>query len=288
MRIAAIDVGTNSIHMIVCRIRPDLSFEVIDREKDMVRLGAGSLGGRNLPESSTTVAMQTLSKFKRLADSHGVDEIIAAATSAVREAANGAEFIAKIHRDIGIRVRVISGTEEARLIHHAALYAVGGGPAPAIVIDVGGGSTEITLGTAARMQIGRSFKLGAIRLTERYAKSDPLNEMDEARMARHIRRETAVFFRLLRKRRFDRVIGCSGTILALGTLAAGRPGSSDVRNLRVEARNIHRLRKALVAQSLQERLTTPGLEPRRHQDVWVFTGTHLKRTFTFKASGRVS
>src|SRR6185369_16042745 len=176
MRIAAVDVGTNSIHMIVCRIRPDLSFEVIDREKDMVRLGAGSLGGRDLPASSTAVAMQTLSKFKRLAESHGVDEIIAAATSAVREAANGAEFIAKIHRDIGIRVRVISGTEEARLIHHAALYAVGGGPAPAIVIDVGGGSTEITLGTAARMQIGRSFKLGAIRLTERYAKSDPLNE----------------------------------------------------------------------------------------------------------------
>jgi exopolyphosphatase/guanosine-5'-triphosphate,3'-diphosphate pyrophosphatase len=263
MRIAAIDVGTNSIHMIVCRIRPDLSFEVIDREKDMVRLGAGSLGGRNLPESSTTVAMQTLSKFKRLADSHGVDEIIAAATSAVREAANGAEFISKIHRDIGIRVRVISGTEEARLIHQAALYAVGGGPTPAVVIDVGGGSTEITLGTAARMQIGRSFKLGAIRLTERYAKSDPLNEADEARMARHIRRETAVFFRQLRKRRFDRVIGCSGTILALGTLAAGRPGSSDVRNLRVDARNIHRLRKALVAQSLQERLATAGLEPRR-------------------------
>ena len=94
MRIAAIDVGTNSIHMIVCRIRPDLSFEVIDREKDMVRLGAGSLGGRDLPPSSTGVAMQTLSKFKRLADSHGVDEIIAAATSAVREAANGAKFIA--------------------------------------------------------------------------------------------------------------------------------------------------------------------------------------------------
>jgi exopolyphosphatase/guanosine-5'-triphosphate,3'-diphosphate pyrophosphatase len=207
--------------------------------------------------------MQTLSKFKRLADSHGVDEIIAAATSAVREASNGAEFIASVHRAIGVRVRVISGTEEARLIHQAALYAVGGGPTAAVVIDVGGGSTEITIGTAARMQIGRSFKLGAIRLTERYAKSDPLKGDDEARMVRHIRRETGVFLRQLRKKRFDRVIGCSGTILALGTLAAGRPGSSDVRNLRVDARGIHRLRKVLVGQSLQERLTVPGLEPRR-------------------------
>src|SRR6185437_8840174 len=102
MRIAAIDIGTNSVHMIVCRIRPDLSFEVVDREKDMIRLGAGGLDGRRLTETSMAVAMQTLSKFRRLADSHGVDEIIAAATSAVREAANGAEFIAAVLRDVGI------------------------------------------------------------------------------------------------------------------------------------------------------------------------------------------
>ena len=78
MRIAAIDIGTNSVHMIVCRIRPDLSFEVIDREKDMIRLGAGSLDGRRLPDSNIAAAMQTLAKFERLAESHGVDEIIAA------------------------------------------------------------------------------------------------------------------------------------------------------------------------------------------------------------------
>src|SRR6188508_2159331 len=106
MRIAAIDIGTNSIHMIVCRIRPDLSFEVVDREKDMVRLGAGGLEGRQLTETSMAVAMQTLSKFRRLAESHAVDEIIAAATSAVREATNGADFIATVHRMVGIRVRV--------------------------------------------------------------------------------------------------------------------------------------------------------------------------------------
>jgi len=78
MRIAAIDIGTNSIHMIVCRIRPDLSFEVVDREKDMIRLGAGSLDGRALAESHVAAALQTLAKYRRLAESHGVDEIIAA------------------------------------------------------------------------------------------------------------------------------------------------------------------------------------------------------------------
>src|SRR4026209_577604 len=101
MRIAAIDIGTNSIHMIVVKVRPDLSFEVIDREKDMVRLGAGGLDGRNLTDSAMAAAMQTLAKFKRLAVSNKVDEIIASATSATREAENGGDFIAEVGGEKG-------------------------------------------------------------------------------------------------------------------------------------------------------------------------------------------
>ena len=121
MRIAAIDIGTNSVHMIVVQVRPDLSFEVIDSEKDMVRLGAGGLDGRSLTPSAMAAALQTLVKFRRLAESHKVDEIVAAATSATREADNGGDFIAEVARQTGIRIRVISGTEEARLIHLAAV-----------------------------------------------------------------------------------------------------------------------------------------------------------------------
>ncbi|HUL75258.1 MAG TPA: Ppx/GppA phosphatase family protein [Vicinamibacterales bacterium] len=264
MRIAAIDIGTNSVHMIVCRIRPDLSFEVIDREKDMIRLGAGSLDGRALPASSLSAAMLTLAKYRRLAESHGVDEIIAAGTSAVREAENGADFIAAVHRDVGIRVRVISGTEEARLIHLAAAYAVGVGRRAAVVLDIGGGSTEITLGTASRVQMGRSFKLGVIRLAERFAKSDPLSGRDERRLERHVQRETRAYLRQVRRRGFQRVIGTSGTILSLGALALGakRP-PSDVRNVRVSAKALGRLRKRLTAMRLDDRLKLSGLDPRR-------------------------
>src|SRR5256885_17272734 len=93
MRLAAIDIGTNSLHMIVVRVRPDLSFEVIDREKEMVRLGAGGLDGRALTAEAMHAALQVLSKFRRLAESHKVDEIIAAATSGTREAGNRGEFL---------------------------------------------------------------------------------------------------------------------------------------------------------------------------------------------------
>ena len=98
MRLAAIDIGTNSVHMIVVRVRPDFSFEVIDREKDMVRLGAGGLDGKKLTHEAMTSALQALSKFERLARSHQVDEILAAATSATREAENGGEFLAAIEQ----------------------------------------------------------------------------------------------------------------------------------------------------------------------------------------------
>jgi exopolyphosphatase/guanosine-5'-triphosphate,3'-diphosphate pyrophosphatase len=261
MRIAAIDIGTNSVHMIVVRVRPDLSFEVVDREKDMVRLGAGGLDGRRLSAEAITSALQTLTSYKRLAESHGVDEIVATATSAVREAENGGDFVAMVRQQVGIRVRVISGTEEARLIHLAAAYASGVGGQSAVVIDIGGGSVELTIGTAARMHAGKSFKIGVIRLTERFVTSDPLSAADEARIERYVRRQTSAHIRTLKARGFHRVIGTSGTIHALGTLATETAG--DLRNRRVTIKQLHRLRRALTASTLEERLTMPGLDPRR-------------------------
>src|SRR5262245_18207488 len=186
MRIAAIDIGTNSVHMIVVRVRADLSFEVIDREKEMVRLGAGGLDGRALSPEAIRAALQVLSKFRRLADSHKVDEIIAAATSATREAENGGEFLRLVAHDTGVRPRVISGTEEARLIHRAAVYGVGAQGEAACVIDIGGGSVEITRGAGESAEVARSFKVGVIRLTERFVKSDPLEPRDERKLLKYI------------------------------------------------------------------------------------------------------
>ena len=236
MRIAAIDIGTNSVHMIVVRVRPDLSFEVIDREKAMVRLGAGGLDGKELTTEAMTAALQALSKFKRLAESHTVDVILAAATSATREARNGGEFLARIEAETGIRPRVVTGAEEARLIHLAAVYGVDVGSARAVVIDIGGGSTEITLGTATSTQAAKSFKIGVIRLTERFVKSDPLSGRDEQKLTKHVLSEIDRHCEQITATGFDRVIGTSGTILSLGTVAtaiADGAVPSELRNLRV-------------------------------------------------------
>ncbi len=265
MRIAAIDCGTNSIHMIVVRIRPDLSFEVIDREKEMVRLGSGGLGGKALTAEAMAAALQAFSRFRRLAESHQVEEILAAATSAVREAENGGEFLAAVTRETGIKPQVISGTEEARLIHLAAVYGVDVAGASAVVVDIGGGSVEITHGAGASIRAARSFKLGVIRLTERFVHTDPLSGRDERRLVRHIGDELSKYLREIKSAGYDRVIGTSGTILSLGTVATAdrRRAGDEIRNLRVPAKQIHRLRKEITSRSIGERMKLPGLDPRR-------------------------
>lgn len=266
MRIASIDIGTNSVHMIVVQVRADLSFEVVDREKAMVRLGAGGLDGRALTTDSMNAALQALSTFRRLADAHHVDVILAVATSATREARNGGEFLARVQRETGIRPRVISGTEEAKLIHQAATYGVDVGSGRAVVVDIGGGSVELTLGTATEIQLARSFKIGVIRLTERFVRSDPLSERDERRMTKHILAEVDRYCDQITAAGFNRVIGTSGTILSLGavatTLARGTV-ASELRNLRVPAKQFRRVRKQVAGLGPEERLAVPGLDPRR-------------------------
>lgn len=265
MRVAAIDIGTNSVHMIVARVRPDRSFEIIDREKEMVRLGAGGLDGRKLTDTAVQAGLQALSKFRRLAESHQVDDIVAAATSATREAENGVEFLAALQHQTGIHARVISGTEEARLIHLAAVYGVDVKRGRAVVVDIGGGSVEITCG-GERPQLAKSFKLGVIRLTERFVRTDPMSERDERRLVRHVNAEIAAHADAIAQLGYERVIGTSGTILNLGLMAAHDTlgaAPTDVRNLRVAARDLHRLRKRALKLPLAQRLRLPSLEPRR-------------------------
>ncbi len=263
MNLAAIDIGTNSLHMILVRVGADGAFEVIGREKDMVRLGAGGLEGRPLGDAAMASALQTLTRFKRLADSRHVDDIVAVATSAVREAPNGGDFLAAVAGAVGIEARVITGLEEARLIHRAAVHGIDVGADTAAVIDIGGGSTEITMGTASGAQQAKSFRLGVIRLAERFVTSDPLSGDDERRMVRHIRHELGDYVLGLAHADGRRVIGTSGTILALGSLALGAPAEATLHHRRVDAKALHNLRKSLGSTTLDERLRLPGLDARR-------------------------
>ncbi|HVN64498.1 MAG TPA: hypothetical protein VMT58_07655, partial [Candidatus Binataceae bacterium] len=161
MRLAAIDIGSNSMHMIVADVARKGQIDVVDRVKEMVRLGRRSFTTGRLSAEAMEFAVRAMVTFKRLARVRRVVRMRAVATSAVREARNRAEFIRRIKRETGIKVEVISGLDEARLIFQAARHAMGLDGGPHLLIDVGGGSVELVLVRDGRPLWMRSVKLGA-------------------------------------------------------------------------------------------------------------------------------
>jgi exopolyphosphatase/guanosine-5'-triphosphate,3'-diphosphate pyrophosphatase len=266
MKVAAIDLGSNSIHMVIVEISASGGFQVVDREKQMVRLGAGTLARGRLSAAAIKRGLAALVEYKRLADSHGVDKIIAVATSAIREASNGEDFLEQVGRTIGVWPRAISGEEEAGLIYLAALHSIHLEGKRALVLDIGGGSVELVLGAGEALERAVSEKLGVLRLSETFVKSDPLSAKDESRLVSHVETSLAPATAALHEAGFDCVVGTSGTILALGAMAhameAGIP-SEALHHVTVRAETLHALRKRLVASTLRERLRMPGMDERR-------------------------
>src|SRR5437762_5763662 len=212
MKIAAIDLGSNSVHLVLVETLRGGAFRVVGRDKEMVRLGARTLRRGKLSESAMLRGLDVLRKYKRLAESAGAEKIIAVATSAVREAANGEDFIERVGRELRIWPRAISGDEEARLIYLAALHSVHLEGRRALVIDIGGGSVELAVGGGQGMEFGVCEKLGTLRTTEEFVKSDPLSDKDEARLVKHVQKTLAPHRTRLRSAGFEYTVGTSGTI----------------------------------------------------------------------------
>src|SRR5438445_5903004 len=168
VRLAAIDVGSNSVHIVVADVSTDGRLEVIDRVKERVRLGRHTFIAGRLPAAAVVLAVGAVKTFARLARARRVVRMRAVATSAVREARNGAAFVRRLRRETGLPVRTISGAEEARLIYRAARYALGLDGGPHLLVDVGGGSVELVLVQDGRALWLRSLPLGAARLSEQF------------------------------------------------------------------------------------------------------------------------
>ncbi|MEM9772585.1 MAG: Ppx/GppA phosphatase family protein [Cyanobacteria bacterium P01_D01_bin.73] len=175
--LAAIDIGTNSIHMAVVRIDPKLpSFEIIAREKATVRLGDRNPVTGELTPESIGRSLAALSRCRDLAASLQVEHTVAVATSATREAPNGREFIRQVRKELGLRIDLIAGPEEARRIYLGVLSGLEFEGRPHAVIDIGGGSTELILGDGREARYLSSTKVGAVRLTAAFVKHDPPTE----------------------------------------------------------------------------------------------------------------
>ncbi|MGB7416242.1 MAG: Ppx/GppA phosphatase family protein [Thermosynechococcaceae cyanobacterium] len=223
--LAAIDIGTNSIHMVVVKINPDLpAFNIIDAEKSTVRLGERCPDTGNLTPEATVRAISALRRCQEIARGLEVDQMIAVATSAVREAPNGGTFIQAVETELGLKVNLISGPEEARRIYLGVLSGVEFDNQPHVIIDIGGGSTELILGDGREPRYLSSTKVGAVRLTEDFITTDPVSTLEFERLQAYVRGKLEWTVEELRSQlqpnEQPRLIGTSGTIESLVHLHA--------------------------------------------------------------------
>jgi exopolyphosphatase/guanosine-5'-triphosphate,3'-diphosphate pyrophosphatase len=266
--LAAIDLGTNSFHLVVARPTGNNRFEILDREKEVVRLGSGSGDMKLLAPDAIDRGIAALTRFRRLADAAGA-ELHAVATSAVREAENRDEFLDRARAEAGVTVEVVSGVEEGRLIHLGVLQAVPVYDDRLLVIDIGGGSVEFIIGGAGGEFVeARSLKLGAIRMTERFFADEPVRKRDLAEARRYIRAALTPAVRLVAERGgFDVAIGSSGTIANIAEMAAARRGQARAKqrsNARLTATELAAVVESLTAaRTAADRLAVPGLDPKR-------------------------
>lgn len=269
--IAAIDIGTNSIHMVVVRIVADLpAFSIIAREKETVRLGDRDPQTGNLTPEAIERAFGALQRCQEIAKSLNAQQVLAVATSAVREAPNGHDFVRSIETELGLPVNIISGQEEARRIYLGVLSGVEFNNTPHIIIDIGGGSTELVLGDSHEPRTLSSTKIGAVRLTSEFINTSPVGDRAlmylQAFVRGQLERAIDEIKANLQPGEIPKMIGTSGTIETLAAiLNLDKNGQVPTRihGFKIQLSELRNLINRLRRMTIAERTQIDGISDRR-------------------------
>jgi exopolyphosphatase / guanosine-5'-triphosphate,3'-diphosphate pyrophosphatase len=275
-RLAAIDVGTNTIRLTVAEVESDGTYRILDEEREMVRLGEYLDRTGRLSDEAVERALAAIGKMKAIADGFEVTEMRAIATSAVREAANGRVFCREVLRRHKVRIDVISGDEEAQLAFGSATRHFNLEGRSSAVVDIGGGSVEVILAAGTVIDQVHSLPLGAVRVTERLVRSDPLREKHWKQMRKEIDRSIRAIGRPLH--RAEIMVGSGGSFTALAHMAKwqweGRHGS--VQGYVLTPAEVVHLLDQLREAPLETRRQIAGLSPDR-ADIIVAGATVIAR-----------
>lgn len=274
LRLAAMDLGSNSFHLLVVEAHPDGTFEPIVREKEMLRIGDVVSREGRVTDSAAVRVIESIGRLRTLAESAGATEIVACATSALREADNSAQIVDRIEAETGVRVEVISGKDEARLIFGAIRASVVIEDPPALCFDLGGGSLEIMVGDNAGLLWSTSVHLGVARLTAELVRHDPPDADDLRRLRRRVTAVLAPLADEVADLAPRTLVGTSGTLCDLARMAAahraalatGREGAvapASINQLRVRRRDLLAMHEKILALPTSARQRLPGLEARR-------------------------
>ena len=269
-RIAAIDIGTNSFHLLVAAVDPKLrTFRIIQAEKATTRLGERDPETGELTAAAMQRGLETLRQFRDLAASHRVEQIVTAATSAVREAPNGRDFLQTILDDLGMEVDLVSGPEEARLIYLGVLSGMPFGDRPHLLLDIGGGSTELILADGRDARALTSTRVGAVRLQRDFVRDDPMPPQRRSFLQAFIQGSLEPAVDKVRRRikpgETPVLVATSGTAMAIGSLAASeeeRP-PRKLHGYRVTRQSLNQVVDRLITMTPAQRRELAPINDRR-------------------------
>ena len=266
MRIAAIDIGTNSIHMVIASADNANGFEVVDREREVVQIGRGSFAASRLQPDAIRRTVDALQRFVQLARRQQVDRIICTATAAVREAKNGGDFLAAARQAAGLTPRVIPAAEEGRLIYLAVKSALKLDEKPSLIVDIGGGSMQLVVGDREKCLRAVTAPLGVLRLTEKLLESDPPARRELQRLRRVIRKDARKPLEAVLALEPARVYGSSGSIHALAHVAHWSETGQPIELINghvLSLDSLRRLSRRLQRMTTAEREKLPGIDAKR-------------------------
>tara|TARA_B100000614_G_scaffold132764_1_gene118306 strand:- start:170 stop:1102 length:933 start_codon:yes stop_codon:yes gene_type:complete len=262
MKVAVIDIGTNTFNLLVAH-KPNRRLIPICIHKEFVFLGKGGINSNIIQDDAILRGLKTIKKFKKITDNLGVSKVIAIATSAVRNAKNGNDFISKVKSLTGIEVEIINGNQEAEYIYNGAKEATNLGNDPILLMDVGGGSTEFIICDRHQVYWKKSIEVGAARLFEKFHKSDPILKKDIERIETHLENLLNQVIKKSNDFEVETLVGSSGAFTSIAKMIAHRLGHSEKLVYSTEYEynilEFYDIKKNIIHLPLKERLKIPGL-----------------------------
>ncbi len=266
MRVAVLDLGSNSFHLLVADVHPDRTFTTVTREKEMLRLGDEVGQFRCIRAAAADRAVASLRRLHELALAHGATEVYAVATAAIRRAANGSALVDRFEAEAGVTVRVIDGLEEAELIFEAIRASVVLDPGPAVFIDIGGGSLEIGVGNRDGMLDGASVALGVGLLRAKFVSHDPPHVDELQRLNEQVSDVLLPVIQRLGVHNPTMLVGSSGTIGDLAAMTLAHAKIAQPRNLNhvtIRRSDFEEMHQRLLTMTSSERKGLVGLDTKR-------------------------
>ncbi|MBT5652043.1 MAG: Ppx/GppA family phosphatase [Nitrospina sp.] len=283
-KIASIDIGSNTVRLLILETDGNQKFQTLASRRVITRLGEGMDTYGKLMESRMSETFSALSRFQKECVEHGNPPLFAVATSAVREASNGQEFIRQALKKTGIKIEIISWEEEARLTLEGVFWKIPHDNRRILTFDIGGGSTEFILSEGKNIAGFCSSSLGVVRLTEKFISQHPIDDTEYKNLTTHLRNELLTIQKKLSVFLPQVIIGTAGTVTTLAALKENiYPYDPDkIHGSLLSRQDINTLNQDLKKKSLNERLALKPLEPGREDLIIAGTALALETMQTFQ------